>query len=118
MARLVTLSISVALFLLSLEAQAAPAHKKYRWHAYGFLPGYVQPPNNNVPPPAVRPDGLPRIALGHRRPWYIDRVPRYFGYDGSWHYFGRPGFYRGRYNGGTFGPCWTRTPIGPVWNCG
>ena len=26
--------------------------------------------------------------------------------------------YGGRYNGGGFGPCWTRTPIGPVWNCG
>ena len=21
-------------------------------------------------------------------------------------------------NGGSFGPCWTRTPIGPIWNCG
>ena len=41
-----------------------------------------------------------------------------YGYDGDWHYLGRPGFYGGRYNGGSFGPCWTRTPIGPVWNCG
>jgi hypothetical protein len=24
----------------------------------------------------------------------------------------------GRYNGGGFGPCWTRTLIGPIWNCG
>ena len=29
-----------------------------------------------------------------------------------------PGFYRGRYNGGSFGPCWSWTPIGPAWNCG
>jgi len=39
-------------------------------------------------------------------------------YMGDWHYFGRPGFYRGRYNGGSFGPCWSWTPIGPAWNCG
>jgi len=52
------------------------------------------------------------------RPWYIDPTPEYLGYDGDWHYFGWPGFYRGHYNGGTFGPCWTQTPIGPVWNCG
>jgi hypothetical protein len=59
-----------------------------------------------------------RASRSATAPWYIDPVPRYFGYDGTWHYFGRPGFYRGRYNGGTFGPCWTRTPIGPMWNCG
>ena len=36
------------------------------------------------------------------------------------HYYGPawPGFYRGRWNGGGFGPCWTQTPIGPMWNCG
>jgi hypothetical protein len=36
--------------------------------------------------------------------------------DGDWYYFGRLGFYGDR--GGSFGPCWTRTPIGPIWNCG
>jgi hypothetical protein len=33
-------------------------------------------------------------------------------------WYGYPGYYHGRWNGGGFGPCWTRTPIGPVWNCG
>jgi hypothetical protein len=33
-------------------------------------------------------------------------------------WYGGPGFYRGRWNGGGFGPCWTQTPIGNVWNCG
>jgi hypothetical protein len=54
----------------------------------------------------------------NRRPWYIDPIPSYYGYNGDWHYFGRPGFYGARYNGGSFGSCWTRTPIGPIWNCG
>jgi hypothetical protein len=74
----------------------------------GFLPGFRQPP-----------------ALSEWR----DRAPRYGGGDFSrdrryisgyeWRYgWGGPGFYRGRYNGGGFGPCWTNTPIGPMWNCG
>jgi hypothetical protein len=74
----------------------------------GFLPGYRQPP-----------------ALSEWR----DRSPRHGGGDfqrdrrywtgTAWRYgWGGPGFYRGRYNGGSFGPCWTQTPIGPMWNCG
>src|ERR1035437_5063944 len=37
---------------------------------------------------------------------------------GPVYWYGGPGFYRGRWNGGGFGPCWTQTPIGNVWNCG
>jgi hypothetical protein len=60
---------------------------------YGFLPGYHQPP-----------------ALSD---W------RFYGWDGQPRYgFGYPGFYRGRYNGGSFGPCWTSTPIGMMPTCG
>jgi hypothetical protein len=119
MARLMCLSIAVALSLLSVFAQAAPIHKRPapRWHDYGLPPGYHQPPSNSQPL-YVQKDALPHMAHRDRRPWYIDPVPSYYGYDGNWYYFGEPGFYRGRYNGGTFGPCWTRTPIGPIWNCG
>src|SRR5712672_4770521 len=84
------------------------AHKRPapRWHGYGFLPGYHQPPNNSLPAYAQKAS-VSRMARHNRRPWYIDPIPSYYGYDGDWHYFGRPGFYDGRYNGGSFGPCWT-----------
>jgi hypothetical protein len=91
--------------------------KQRRWHGYGFLPGYQQPLNNTLPLYAQK-NAMRRLASRDRRHWYIDPVPEYVGYDGYWRYFGRPGFYNGRYNGGSFGPCWTQTPIGPVWNCG
>ena len=75
---------------------------------YGFLPGYRAP--------------LPLTE-------WRDRSPRHGGGDFSmnrrylsgweWRYgWGGPSFYRGRWNGGTVGPCWTYTPIGPMWNCG
>jgi hypothetical protein len=119
MSRLVFLSIAIVLSLLSAIAQAEPVHKRpvSKWHGYGFLPGYHQPLNNSLPLYKQKA-ALSRMPRRNRRPWYIDPTPSYFDYDGDWHYFGWPGFYRGHYNGGTFGPCWTRTPIGPVWNCG
>jgi hypothetical protein len=119
MSRFICLSIAIMLSLLSGVAPAAPIHKRPapRWHGYGFLPGYRQPPSNSQPLNAQKIPAS-RLARNNRRPWYIDPVPSYYGYDGNWHYFGRPGIYGGRYNGGSFGPCWTRTPIGPIWNCG
>jgi hypothetical protein len=123
MSRLVCLSIAAVLSLLSVIATAAPIHRPGykppapRWHGYGFLPGYHQPLNNSLPLYAQK-DPMRRLARQNRRPWYIDPVPSYYGYDGNRYYFGQPGIDRGRYNGGSFGPCWTRTPIGAVWNCG
>jgi hypothetical protein len=119
MTRVVFPLIAVVFVLLSAEASAASADKRPapRWHGYGFLPGYQQPANNSLPAYKQRAAVARDARLG-ARPWYIDPVPRYYGYDGNWHYFGRPGFYGGRFNGGSFGPCWTRTPIGPIWNCG
>ena len=58
---------------------------------YGFLPGYEPP----------------EVAEWRRA---YTRRPTFW--------YGGPRFYRGRWNGGGFGPCWTPTPIGPHWNCG
>ena len=75
------------------------------WHkGYGFLPGFS--------PAERRERAVERWREERRGPYYI------YGGPGYWSSFSRPGFYRGRYNGGGIGPCWTRTPIGPIWNCG
>jgi hypothetical protein len=109
MSRILSVPIVVLLSLLPAVTSGAPAHKQraQRWHGYGFLPGYHQPPNNAVPV-----FGRKGAVTGEP-----DFAPRYW-WNGEWHYYGRPGFYRGRYNGGSFGPCWTWTPIGPAWQCG
>jgi|SRR5450756_385214 hypothetical protein len=88
--------IAIAALLLSATAtMAAPLHEKrhavHRWHGYGFLPGYRTPEQIEVD------------EARHPRRVY---------------WYGRPGFYHGRWNGGGFGPCWTQTPAGNVWNCG
>jgi hypothetical protein len=109
MSRMISVSSAVFLLLIPAVAFAAPAHKRHsvQNRGYGFLPGYHQPPNESIPVYGAR--GNNRDAPAY--------VPRYW-YNGAWRYFGRPGFYNGRYNGGSFGPCWTITPIGRVWNCG
>ena len=116
MRRFICLSIAVVLSLLWANAQAEPVQKQTQpghkkpvphWHGYGFLPGYHQPPNEHVPV-----FGATGASRGEP-----DYTPQYW-YNGDWHYFGRPRFLHGRYNGGSFGPCWTQTPIGPIWNCG
>jgi hypothetical protein len=87
--------IAMTVLLLSAPATlAAPVRGKHlarHWHGYGFLPGYRSPE---------------RIEQEEAR--HPQRV----------YWYGGPGFYRGRWNGGGFGPCWTQTPIGNVWNCG
>jgi hypothetical protein len=105
MPRMMSGLIAVATCLLLMPAvtaapeQAAKASKKRpitHWHGYGFLPGYR--------PPEV-------IERERAEQYYRTHGPQYYG--PAW-----PGFYRGRWNGGGFGPCYTQTPIGPIWNCG
>ena len=70
--------------------------KKYKGTpGYGFLPGYESP--------------YTTPSRFGRSPWIRDSTYPWYGY---------PGYYRGRWNGGGFGPCYTKTPIGPIWNCG
>jgi hypothetical protein len=73
--------------------------------SYGFLPGYEPPLDNN------RPD-----YRRNARSVYADG--RYVSWRGVYYGWGRPGFVRGQWNGGSMGPCYTQTPIGYVWNCG
>ena len=104
----VVMAVATSLMLAG-ASDAAPKHKKRQatshvtrhWHGYGFLPGY-RPPQ--------------RIAWERvRRHGPMERVRRH----GPIYYWdARPGYYRGRWNGGGFGPCWERTPIGPMWTCG
>jgi len=108
-------AIAVALSLLLMPAAPAalasakgasvhksthkPPHRKRHvtrhWRGYGFLPGY-------------RP---PHVIEREREERYWRSGPHFYG--PAW-----PRFYRGRWNGGGFGPCWTQTPIGYMWNCG
>jgi hypothetical protein len=73
-----------------------------RWHGYGFLPGY-RPPEVIARERAERERHRPQIMVY-----------------GDWLYnpYEQPRFSHGRWNGGGFGPCWTQTPIGLMWNCG
>ena len=98
------LSGVIALTLtLTTGALAAPAkHTAHKRHwtnhsvpGYGFLPGV-------------------------RTPAQIERERARRYYASGPHFYGPaiPGFYRGRWNGGGFGPCYTQTPIGYQWNCG
>jgi len=107
--KLILLAVAVSL-MTTIAAQDAIAaanektkitvKRKYVWRGYGFLPGY----------PRTERERQRDRALTDRR--YIDRWGRVsYG-------FGGPGFYRGEYNGGSFGPCWTSTPIGMMRNGG
>jgi hypothetical protein len=82
-----------ALLLSSASAGSMDGKRSSGGHGrgHGFLPGYDPP----------------EVAQWRKN---FERRPAYW--------YGGPQFYRGRWNGGGFGPCWTPTPIGPHWNCG
>ena len=51
MSRTFSVTNAILLSLLPAIAFATPIYTPhiYHWHGYGFLPGYHQPPDNNVP---------------------------------------------------------------------
>lgn len=96
------IAATIALSLVSTAMAATrhkPPHKRHTTNhsvpGYGFLPGV-------------------------RTPQQIERERARRYYASGPHFYGPaiPGFYRGRWNGGGFGPCYTQTPIGYQWNCG
>jgi hypothetical protein len=95
----IVLGLSLASPALAAPAAVHPHHKKHavsrHWHGYGFLPGY-------------RP---PAVIARERAERYYASGPHFYG--PAW-----PQYYRGRWNGGGYGPCYTQTPIGYMWNCG
>ena len=101
LARLVAAALVVSLAAPAAADTAPAAHKKKHhvirhWHGYGFLPGYRSP----------------EVIAREREEHYWETHPHYF-YGPAW-----PRFYRGRWNGGGFGPCYVQTPIGYMWTCG
>jgi hypothetical protein len=99
MLRRFSLGILASLLLPAVALAGSVREKRhvvYHWSGYGFLPGYHQPPSPG--------------EVHYGAPSYL--------YGGGRYYFGEPGFSHGRWNGGSYGPCWTHTPIGLMWNCG
>ncbi|HEY0223791.1 MAG TPA: hypothetical protein VGC38_04685 [Pseudolabrys sp.] len=98
--KLFTLIVMAAILSATTAFAAAPKKKKVdrHWHGYGFLPGYRSPE---------------RIEWERRHV----RGPSY-GYGYYYYWDGRPRIYQGHVTDDGVGPCWTQTPIGPIWNCG
>ncbi|MCP3370913.1 hypothetical protein [Bradyrhizobium cajani] len=75
------------------------------------MPGYRQPLSNGLPL-YERKGAMLRLAHENRHPWYVDHVPHNHRWHGGGHYFDRPGFGTGCYNGGSLSTCRSQTPIG------
>lgn len=103
--RIVGFAITVSLVTPALAATAAkhPSHKHR--HLNRSVPGYGFLPGVRTPQQIERDRARRTYASGPH--WY-----------GPANYVSWPRFYRGRWNGGGFGPCYTQTPIGYQWNCG
>ena len=90
----------------------APVKKKPATHRVArHVPHYTNPPGYRSPEQIER-DRRAEINRSRRAYYRAGGQQIYYWKDPD------PRFFRGRWNGGGFGPCWTSTPIGYVWNCG
>ena len=113
------LAFSLAASSLALAAPSdadAPAKKKPAAHKVTrttarHVPHYTTPPGYRTPEQIERARRA-EINRSRRAYYRAGGQPIYYWKDPD------PRFYRGRWNGGSFGPCWTSTPIGYMWNCG
>lgn len=92
------------------KSRVSMRHITVRRHGLGYLPGFG-PKGVYTDAPRGRLYGQPYSATGYS-------LPPFYTWEGDRYYPGRPRFSGGRWNGGSFGPCYTQTPIGPMWNCG
>ena len=117
-ALVLTLALALTLGVSSLAFAApgdpdAPVKKKpaVARQVKRHIPHYTTPPGYRSPERIER-DRRAEINRSRRAYYRAGGQPIYYWKDPD------PRYFRGRWNGGSFGPCWTSTPIGYVWNCG
>jgi hypothetical protein len=98
---IIATALALSLASPALAASAKHVAHKHRHTTNHSVPGYGFLPGVRTPQQIER-----------------DRARRYYASGPHWYGPAIPGFYRGRWNGGGFGPCYTQTPIGYQWNCG
>jgi hypothetical protein len=116
LALLLALALGAPVFassaLAATSAQAAtPAKKKPAIKIKRHVKRWTVPPGYRTPAQIERQDH-DRIQRDRRAYYRAGGQRIYYWSDPN------PRFYRGQWNGGSFGPCYTWTPIGAVWNCG
>jgi hypothetical protein len=112
----VVLAVSLDMSSLAFAASGdpdAPVKKKpaATRQVKRHIPHYTTPPGYRTPERIER-DRRAEINRSRRAYYRAGGQPIYYWKDPD------PRFFRGRWNGGSFGPCWTSTPIGYMWNCG
>ena len=117
---LAALILAVALGAPARADTPPPQHKpavtqKVTRHKTRHVKRWTTPPGYRSPAQIEREDT--KSWRRERDFAYRHNVPRVYYY-----YWGTP-FYTGRFGANRYdslrvGPCWTQTPIGPMWNCG